>query len=134
MSTSQASLELFALLSIGLVFLSLVGSFYVREKGAAFQEFLFFEARETATLAAGAVDQAYLGGTGYSRNLTLPESVGPYNYSLFFSEGHVYIVLSNYSLSSAEKAIPREISGSFAVGKKNLVRNVGGEVFVSEAP
>lgn len=131
MSTSQASLELFALLSLALIFLSLVSAFYLRERNSTVREALFLEAKETVGLAAGAIDQVYLGGNGYSKNVTLPATVGAYNYSVFVSGGHAYIILSNYSISAAEKIIPAGISGNFSAGK-NFLSNTGGAVSVAQ--
>ncbi|MFH0961881.1 MAG: hypothetical protein V1820_04320 [archaeon] len=131
MSTSQASLEIFALVSLALLFLSLVSAFYLRERNATVKDAIFLEAKETVGIAASAIDQVYLGGSGYSKNITLPATVGPYNYSVYVFGGHAYIVLSNYSISVAEKTIPPNVSGNFSAGK-NRLSNSGGIVSVGQ--
>lgn len=130
---SQAAIELMALVSLALIFLTLVFSFYMRERNATLEETLLMDARTRAYEVAGAIDQVYLGGDGYERNLTLPEVIGGYNYSISSSEGHVYLILPDFPMSVSGKIIPPNFTGNFSRGKNHRIANVGGSVGIFEA-
>jgi len=122
-----------ALVSLALIFLTLVLSFYMRERNATLEETLLMEAKTRANEVAGAVDQVYLGGDGYERNLTLPEVIGGYNYSIHSSGGHIYLIIPDFPMSVSGKIVPPGFSGNFSRGKNHKIANVEGEVGVFEA-
>lgn len=128
MSTSQAALEIAALLSLALIFFGLVQVNFLRDRNAAIEESLLLQAKEAAESSASAIDQAYLGGDGFSINFTLPARIGGYNYSVSIASGHVYVSLANFSLSTASKIIPAGISGSVSPGENSLA-NTGGVIY-----
>jgi hypothetical protein len=130
LSTSQASLEMMALISLAILFLGLVQVVYVRERNANFKEGLFLEEKQVADTVAGEVNQAYLSGDGYSVNLTLPKKIGAYSYNVSTTNGHVYVRLNGYSLSVASKMLPAAVAGTFRSGT-NRLSNTGGAISVA---
>lgn len=129
MSTSQASLEVLGLVGFVLIVLAIVQIVYVRERAATFEETLLVEAKNTLSSLAATINEVYLGGTGYSANVTLPQKIGSYNYSITASSGHLYLKLSGFDISQSEKILPDTVSGEITQGKKRL-SNTGGVVTI----
>ncbi len=130
MSTSQASLEFLALVGFVLIVLAVASGIYLRERAASAEELLLAESKNALTSLASAINQVYLGGDGYSANLTLPQRIGSYQYNITASSGHLYLKLYGFDLSYSAKILPASVTGSVHPGT-DVISNAGGQVIVS---
>jgi len=78
--------------------------------------------------AANSINTAYLEGSGFSINITLPETLLGLNYSMQIDNNRVLLFYNNMTYSKS--LLTRNISGQIAPGN-NLIENLGGDVVIS---
>jgi len=87
-----------------------------------------FEARKMIDLAADRMNTAYLGGDGFSINLSLPETIMNQNYTLYPEGTLLWLEVNGNSFHRV--LLTDNITGDISPGKNNL-RNVNGGLVIS---
>jgi hypothetical protein len=78
---------------------------------------------------SGKVDSVWLEGSGFSTNVTIPETIAGLNYTLDFSSNVVYIVVDEREY--LRTVVTKNLTGSFTTGKTNTLSNRGGFIDIS---
>lgn len=84
------------------------------------------EAGNTLSEISTKINTVYLEGNGFSSNITLPDRIRGFNYTITTQSNFVIITILDISYS---KTILTNVSGTLVHGE-NKIRNVNGEVQV----
>ncbi len=125
---AQVSVEFLSVI----MFLTMAMSvFYVAFQGKSVQ-YLNEKARDEADFlteyVATALNAALLAGDGFEKNITLPQSIAGMKYNITVKGGMVMVSYDdNYQFSPT---MVNETHGNFYPGKVNIIRNIGGRIYV----
>ncbi|MFB6166851.1 MAG: hypothetical protein ABEJ62_01155 [Candidatus Nanohaloarchaea archaeon] len=127
-SKGQSSLEFIAMLSFMMLAFSGFYTFFVNQQIAAVQNQRAVYAEAVADKAAFELDLALAQGDGFSRNFTLPESLGGADYNITV-RGEIVLLEWGERQVLSSTAAP-EVQGNLTPGG-NRVENRGGVLYVS---
>ncbi len=129
MQKAQSSVEYIILLALLMLALSAIASVSVQRSVEISRSRLDMETLSLLNRVAGRVNTAVLEGNGFAINVTLPPDILGYDYSISIHSNDIVITLNNstYSRSVATS----EISGTFAKGSVNLIRNERGRIIIT---
>ncbi|MCK5177431.1 MAG: hypothetical protein KAQ92_06910, partial [Candidatus Aenigmarchaeota archaeon] len=85
--------------------------------------------RQLTYYIAHELNNVFVQGDGYSRNITLPQNILNYNYSVRVIDNMVYVYMETNN-TYLKKTIPANISGSFTKGL-NCLANIRGTIYVN---
>ena len=86
------------------------------------------ETQRVLSRAAGKINTAWIEGEGYTTNMTLPETIGPKNYTLNVTSNHLLLFIESGHYS--ETVITNNVTGSFSPGT-NTLTNMGDRIVIS---
>lgn len=89
---------------------------------------LGLEAENALSLVKSRLDTAFLEGSGFSTNFTLPQELMDFNYSVSISSKFVVIEVNNQTYS--KMLLTNSTAGTLRKGE-NAVRNVNGQLVIS---
>ena len=126
----QSSVEFMAIFSLLLVVLILATMVSVQNTSSIVNARKDVEVRRILEYVGGRIDAAYLGGHGFSSNVTLPETIAGFNYTLNISLGSNVIYVRMPGSDYPRNIITSNVTGEFRKGE-NTIRNENGMVVVS---
>ncbi len=126
----QSSVEFMAIFSLLLVVLILATMVSVQNTSSIVNARKDMEIRRILEYVGGRIDAAYLGGHGFSSNVTLPETIAGFNYTLNISLGSNVIYVRMPGSDYPRNIITSNVTGEFRKGE-NTIRNENGMVVVS---
>lgn len=78
--------------------------------------------------AVNKINMAFLEGSGFSINLTLPGKIFGMNYSIDIDSNYILLTLNNITYS--KRMLTQNITGNLNMGT-NLIRNENGEIKIN---
>ena len=127
---AQSSVEfmtIFSLLLVVVIFATMVS---VQNTSSLVEAKKDIEISRLLEYVGGRIDAAYLAGHGFSSNVTIPENVLGFNYTLNISCGSNVIYVRMPESDHPRNIITSNITGEFRKGE-NTIRNVEGVVVIS---
>lgn len=87
------------------------------------------EVNNLLDMVAGKIDTTWLEGAGFSTNLTIPETVANYNYTLNVTSNFVLLVIVEEEY--IKPIITQNVTGDFTIGSVNTLSNMGDHILIS---
>jgi len=81
--------------------------------------------------ASEKINTAWLEGHGFTTNLTLPEKLAGFNYTLNISGN--YLVLTLETTQYLKPTVTENITGALIPGKTNAISNLGDHIEISQS-
>ena len=128
LAKAQASLEFMFIFMLFVAALTIVAVYVSQGTQSVFSSRLDLEAEGVMSLVKGKLDTAYLEGSGFSTNLTLPQEIIGFDYSVNVTNGFVLIEINNQTYSKA--LLSRNITGFLRKGE-NRLENINQEIVIS---
>ena len=127
-SKAQVSVELVVLVS----FITFLFSAYylatIKKSVDAYYDATTLEATKVARQLALVLDIVYTNGNGYSQIINLPPNILGSTYDINVRSNLVIINMTNRFIYV--RTLVDEVNGDFSKGEENIIRNVGGEIYV----
>jgi len=125
---AQISLEFMFIFALFLAALTVVAVSVMQSSQSVFDSRLGLEAENEISLAKSKLDTAFLEGSGFSTNLTLPQKIMGLDYSVAIADGFILVEVSNQTYSAT--LLARNITGSLRKGENRLA-NINQEIVIS---
>ena len=127
---AQSSVEfmtIFSLLLVVVIFATIVS---VQNTSSLVEAKKDIEIGRLLEYVGGRIDAAYLAGHGFSSNVTIPETILGFDYTLNTSQGSNVIYVNTSKSDYPRSILTNNVTGEFRKGE-NRIRNVEGEVVIS---
>lgn len=125
---SQVSVEFMLIFVFFMAILTVVVVAVLQNTQGIFSSTLDLEVENTLSLVKSRLDTAYLEGSGFSTNFTLPQTIMAFNYSVNISSKFLMIEVNNQTYSKI--LLTNSTTGTPRKGE-NTVRNVNGQLVIS---
>ncbi|MBI4020335.1 MAG: hypothetical protein HY367_03300 [Candidatus Aenigmarchaeota archaeon] len=126
--SGQAAVEFLALFIIVLAGLAVASAVSLQKTQAIYQAQTGIEAGKLLTSVSTKINSAFIEGDGFSINMTLPQDIFTYDYSIALDTNHVIITVANNSYF--RDLLTENITGTLGKGA-NTITNVNGEIVIN---
>jgi len=125
---AQSAIEFMMIFMIFLLLLS-IGALVSMEKTKEISNSqIGLEITKVLNDAVNKINIAFLEGSGFSMNLTLPENIFGMTYSIDTESNYILLTFNNITYS--KHILTQNITGNLSPGT-NLIRNENGEIIIS---
>lgn len=125
---AQSSVEFMLIFILFMAILTVVVAAVLQNTQGIFSSTLDLEAENTLSLVKSRLDTAYLEGSGFSTNFTLPQTVMVFNYSINISSKFLIMEVNNQTYSKI--LLTNSTAGTLRKGE-NMVKNADGVLVIS---
>ena len=127
---AQSSVEFMAIFTLLLIVVIFTAVLSVQNTSRLVYSKTEMEVNKLLEYVGERIDAAYLGGHGFSSNITLPKTMLGYNYSLNISYGSNIIYVRMADTDYPWNILTGNVTGEFRYGE-NMIRNENGMVTIS---
>jgi hypothetical protein len=127
---AQSSVEFMAIFSLLLVVVIIATMVSVQNTSSLVESKKDMEVGRLLEYVGGRIDAAYIAGHGFSSNVTIPETILGFDYTLNISQGSNMIYISMPGSDYPRDIITDNMTGEFRKGW-NTISNVEGLVVIS---
>jgi hypothetical protein len=127
---AQSSVEFMAIFSFLLAAVIMAAVFSVQNTSSLVRARTDMEAERLLDYVGSRLDSAYLGGDGFSSNVSIPDALLSLDYDLSVPPGSNILVLTLGNVTYPRHLLADSVTGSFRKGG-NTLRNSNGQVVIS---
>ncbi len=129
---AQASLEFMNIFILFFLLVSIFSAIFIKNYGDLQEENARMQARNLASMIGEEVNKVWKAGSGFSTNMTMPEKIAGYDYSITVnSSAHVLELNTSNGFVAFSTIIPSSVEViQWRKGGNQLFENVGGTVVV----
>jgi hypothetical protein len=125
---AQSSVEFMLIFVLFMTIITVVVVAVLQNTEGIFSSTLGLEVENTLSLVKSRLDTAYLEGSGFSTNFTLPQTLMAFNYSVNISSKFLIMEVNNQTYS--KMLLTNSTTGGLRKGE-NMVKNMDGVLVIS---
>lgn len=129
---SQASIELIYAVAILIVIFSIIIGLNYAKSSETNELNEYLNAKYICNNLMVSIDYALSGGNNYTQYVEFPELVGNEEYNISIVSGKIIVNFGNIVSCSTGANITNGTSENFTIGKKIMIKNRNGTIFLSE--